>query len=806
MSFSAFARRSAQTPAPAGRVAPLSLAPKPAAPAPVLQRKAAGAFAPAEAPPIVHRVLGTPGQPLDPPTRSFFEQRFRHDFSRVRIHADDQASQSAAAVGARAYTVGSQIVFGQPSPGRTLLGHELAHVVQQRALPSHATRIPVHTDPAAEREADHTAARIDSGQQVGAVSSGPRSGAVIQRQEAPAEADLGYIEKGLIEAAAAPAVALGSTAHDMVKATLRGFYVELKTNGPAHAHEVWEQVKDAFRHPTEIGRFILHYWWGLIKGVFSPITGLFDLGKLIVKLGIMSTTIQATAWRRRAELASDLTTLVTGMEALGGRAKAALNTFLDNKIETIRKIAPWFSSLEAKAVSAAEDGGHRAGQALLAQTSKPLPELGETAGEMVGNVLINAVLIAFTDGIGNGISQIAAKLGELGEWLGKFGEAGAMIGKLVEGLGELLGTVGGWITRAETALAKMAETVLKPLSPLLEEFGSVMKSLRAFLRDLFGASEEAATTAGGELAGGAARSVEQPHAGAPGNSATVPHDPPAVHAPSAKPAPETSTSHAAHAPSDPQLHPPAPAPAKPTPRPSSAEDVSVANRNMTREQWKAQEGKRRWKKSVDAAFDGELADQAATAKVTGGAKSGYRTEGSRVPNEPPKRVDINPAPGSRDVALPRRAGESAADALARVRRVIGKRISDIPELESLWNDARGSVLSRRNLTSSNYPELYDATRDAFWRRVRSADGTAAREVLENAGLGFASGRPAPQLLDVSAADASNAEITVSLDHLEEKAIGNNWTKALDADNLQFEFASPNSYREAIQARHPELRP
>lgn len=34
---------------------------------------------------------------------------------------------------------------------------------------------------------------------------------------------------------------------------------------------------------------------------------------------------------------------------------------------------------------------------------------------------------------------------------------------------------------------------------------------------------------------------------------------------------------------------------------------------------------------------------------------------------------------------------------------------------------------------------------------------------------------------------------------------NNWTKALEADNLRMEFAMPNTYREIIQARHPELR-
>ncbi len=89
------------------------------------------------APLIVHEVLRSPGQPLDAATRAFMEPRFGHDFSRVRMHADARASESARAVNALAYTVGQDVVFGarQYTPhtniGRKLIAHELAHVVQQ---------------------------------------------------------------------------------------------------------------------------------------------------------------------------------------------------------------------------------------------------------------------------------------------------------------------------------------------------------------------------------------------------------------------------------------------------------------------------------------------------------------------------------------------------------------------------------------------------------------------------------------------------------------------------------------------------
>src|SRR5689334_9389396 len=59
-----------------------------------LQRKAAHSVnAPdsTEAPRMVHDVLNSTGQPLDADTKAFFENRFGHDFSRVRIHDDARA-------------------------------------------------------------------------------------------------------------------------------------------------------------------------------------------------------------------------------------------------------------------------------------------------------------------------------------------------------------------------------------------------------------------------------------------------------------------------------------------------------------------------------------------------------------------------------------------------------------------------------------------------------------------------------------------------------------------------------------------
>jgi len=66
------------------------------------------------------------------------ESRFGHDLSRVRVHTNARAVDSARAVNAQAYTVGRDVVFGageyapRAHTGKSLLAHELTHVVKQR--------------------------------------------------------------------------------------------------------------------------------------------------------------------------------------------------------------------------------------------------------------------------------------------------------------------------------------------------------------------------------------------------------------------------------------------------------------------------------------------------------------------------------------------------------------------------------------------------------------------------------------------------------------------------------------------------
>lgn len=79
------------------------------------------------------------GHSLDPGVRSWAGRALGADFSQVRVHTDDAAATAASNIGAGAYTLGNDIVFGrgryQPDTpaGQHLLAHELTHVKQHRS-------------------------------------------------------------------------------------------------------------------------------------------------------------------------------------------------------------------------------------------------------------------------------------------------------------------------------------------------------------------------------------------------------------------------------------------------------------------------------------------------------------------------------------------------------------------------------------------------------------------------------------------------------------------------------------------------
>ena len=124
------------------------------------------------------------GAVLRDDVRRRFERSLGADLGAVRVHTGPRAASAAAAIGARAYTIGQDIYFGadeyDPS-GDTLLAHEVAHTVQQQG--SGAPRVQPKLEVAAsgdsfEQEADRAAEAMVRGDRA---SVSPAAGGDAQR-------------------------------------------------------------------------------------------------------------------------------------------------------------------------------------------------------------------------------------------------------------------------------------------------------------------------------------------------------------------------------------------------------------------------------------------------------------------------------------------------------------------------------------------------------------------------------------------------------------------------------------------------
>jgi hypothetical protein len=208
---------------------------------------------------------------------------------------------------------------------------------------------------------------------------------------------------------------------------------------------------------------------------------------------------------------------------------------------------------------------------------------------------------------------------------------------------------------------------------------------------------------------------------------------------------------------------------------------------------------------TDEEIKGAL-DSIESGKVTGGAKSGYKVEDVRIPKRQRRQIDV--ADIMTEAELKELGKGGYKNALDRMNNVMGKKISDIPELKKHWDTARTEVLKGKDPT--DYPRetvigMYKEAQRKFWEKVRQDPG--AVEFLKQHGFELEGERGAamavlgPQgQMPTERGNITNQERRISLDHIEEKAQGENWRKALDADNLELMFQNANSWKEIVQVK------
>lgn len=274
------------------------------------------------------------GQPLPAPVRNEMEGRFGAPLADVRVHTDDAAAASAAGMGARAYTAGSDIVFGaahfapESAEGRGLLAHELTHVVQQRRADTPATQPSAadggaHHDKA-EREAEANAKKV--------ASSAP-----LTAKETPAA---GVQRDGILDTLGDAAGAVADFGGDVVDASVDAAGAAVNAVGDALGAVAMRLVREVApslvpiieRGPMALLREMVS---SALDGLASVLNALDPSGTLTAMLAVFTGLVERASGIAAALISGDCQPLLNAIDELktfvtevAGEAWDRLTTFL----------------------------------------------------------------------------------------------------------------------------------------------------------------------------------------------------------------------------------------------------------------------------------------------------------------------------------------------------------------------------------------------------------------------------------------------------------------------------------------------
>ena len=406
---------------------------------------------------MVQQAVAGPGRSLEPQIRSHFETKLGVGLGAVRVHTDAKASTSARALGAKAYTFGSDVVFSpgsyQPESrgGRELLAHELAHVVQQSA-----SGTPV------------LAAFPDIGfwDVVDVVS--PVAGEIGRASGLEGEDVLDYAARAV----------LGDTLWDVLHAFARGFLAGLRNARKDQLKRISDKFSDLGL--SDAGEFAAGYAFGVPKGLWYELRDLFEAIKTLLGLpGAISRFLTQTL----PKLAARLGQLMEQPGGLRDQLKRVNEAFAKDPSGFMAQVDRLFDAARAAILAEIEKRGQDAASRALSFLDEPWGDIGEDVGELTGRVLFEVLLAVGTEAIGNFIKEALVLAGKV---------AGTVVEgvlDVVRGVGKLFGTMLEWL---EGLVARVAGQA----GELFDALRGLVAGLRRGVGEL-GAAEVEAAGAGG---------------------------------------------------------------------------------------------------------------------------------------------------------------------------------------------------------------------------------------------------------------------------------------------------------------------
>ncbi|MEV5103849.1 DUF4157 domain-containing protein [Streptomyces massasporeus] len=468
-------------------------------------------------------------EPLPPSLRSGMESYFGTDLSGVRLHLSGDAARSANAQRARAYTVGQDIVFGageyrpHDTAGRRLIAHEVTHTVQQaRGGPD-----PGGSERTERAAAEHAGRSLSGARRVTPVAG---SAVGIAREEAgsaPAEKtdkkdSLGLAGDIVVDAITRKLVGQGPH-QAMLRATLIGFFAELmrQVDDPkvrdrlgANFLELTtskslDEMQTAFSAGSAaglvspvtdffgllvLGEHLRHFAESLAIGLLKNETDLIEEAKGLAKdfgdlLGSMADTLAAMFKEHPEGLVGLYQHLEQeGVRRAGEQGRLAARKVIGSMtskeeakpVETLGQIVGTHTESEKMGAASAVSGKLSRVQEAIFHT-RPA-RIGYGVGEALGAVVGNLLVMAFTEGVGSAITEIA----------GKLGRAAPMLARAAEFLAE----VGKAISAVENTIATLIEALLKKvkiLGKIFQPFLDLMLRLQTFLQKLTGVAHRLET-------------------------------------------------------------------------------------------------------------------------------------------------------------------------------------------------------------------------------------------------------------------------------------------------------------------------
>ena len=375
----------------------------------------------------------------------------------VRVHTDAEASSSARALGAKAYTFGSDVVFSpgsyQPGSrgGQELLAHELAHVVQQSA--SGTPVLAGFPD-------------IDFWDVVDVVS--PVAGEIGRASGLEGEDVLDSAGRAV----------LGDTLWDILHAYARGFMAGLRNAKKDQLKRISDKFSDL--GPSEVGEFAEGFAFGVPKGLWYELRDLLEAIKTLLELPV---AISRFLTQTLPQLAVRLGQLIDQPGGLKEQLKRVNEAFAKDPTGFMEQVDRLLDAARAAILAEIEKRGQEAAKGVLSFLDKPWGDIGEDVGELTGRVLFEVLLAVGTEAIGNFIREALVLAGKVASLVVE----GVL--DAVRSLGKLFGTMLEWL---EGLVARVAGQA----GELFDALRGLVAGLRKVAGEL-GAAEVEAAGAGG---------------------------------------------------------------------------------------------------------------------------------------------------------------------------------------------------------------------------------------------------------------------------------------------------------------------